>query len=329
MPTPSRPEAAAGAAVLRPASLGLSPAPIDRVEGEPGRRRRGRSRLARRQLRRPRPVQQRSSKIRVRLYAWEPDVPLDEAFFRERLAAAVALRRDVLGAGRPGPGLPARLQRGRRPVRADRRPLRPLAGRAVHRASAWPSAARCSPTCSPNCVQPEGIYLRTERGIGQLEGLELHDGPLRGDVAGRADRRSTSTGCGSRCTSPRGRRPASTSTSATTARRWPGWRRAGACSTPSATPAASACTRPAPGRAEVLGVDVSEPALALARRNAELNGLGERDLRASRRLRHARRPGRRRASSSAWSCSTRRSSPAPATPSRTPCAATAGCRARR
>ena len=27
-------------------------------------------------------------------------------------------------------------------------------------------------------VQPAGIYLRTEKGIGQLEGLELHDGPL-------------------------------------------------------------------------------------------------------------------------------------------------------
>src|SRR5262249_3549166 len=31
-------------------------------------------------------------------------------------------------------------------------------------------------------VQPEGIYLRTERGIGELEGLEIHDGPLRGQT---------------------------------------------------------------------------------------------------------------------------------------------------
>jgi len=31
-------------------------------------------------------------------------------------------------------------------------------------------------------VRPEGIYLRTERGIGRLEGLELHDGPLWGQV---------------------------------------------------------------------------------------------------------------------------------------------------
>ena len=29
-------------------------------------------------------------------------------------------------------------------------------------------------------LQPEGIYLRTERGIGELEGIQLQDGPLRG-----------------------------------------------------------------------------------------------------------------------------------------------------
>src|SRR5271163_1061141 len=36
------------------------------------------------------------SKIRVRLFTWA-DVPLDEAFFREKLVSAVHLRRDVLG----------------------------------------------------------------------------------------------------------------------------------------------------------------------------------------------------------------------------------------
>ena len=33
-----------------------------------------------------------------------------------------------------------------------------------------------------DCLQPRGIVLRTERGIGKLEGLELQDGPLWGDV---------------------------------------------------------------------------------------------------------------------------------------------------
>src|SRR5438876_11095895 len=42
------------------------------------------------------------SKIRVRLYSWEPERPLDEKFFRERFAAAIRLRRDVLGLDVPG-----------------------------------------------------------------------------------------------------------------------------------------------------------------------------------------------------------------------------------
>src|SRR5580704_12017478 len=35
------------------------------------------------------------SKIRVRLFTWNPDTQLDEAFFREQLAAAIRLRRDL------------------------------------------------------------------------------------------------------------------------------------------------------------------------------------------------------------------------------------------
>src|SRR5262249_38815711 len=31
-------------------------------------------------------------------------------------------------------------------------------------------------------LNPKGIYLRTEKGIGQLEGLELHDGLLSGEA---------------------------------------------------------------------------------------------------------------------------------------------------
>src|SRR5262249_14595000 len=31
-------------------------------------------------------------------------------------------------------------------------------------------------------VRPEGVFLRTERGIGKLEGLELEDGLLSGEV---------------------------------------------------------------------------------------------------------------------------------------------------
>src|SRR6516165_7646115 len=36
------------------------------------------------------------SKIRVRLYSWDPDVPLDQAFWTARFDRAIALRHDVL-----------------------------------------------------------------------------------------------------------------------------------------------------------------------------------------------------------------------------------------
>src|SRR6266699_312 len=42
------------------------------------------------------------SKIRVRLYTWQHDTPLDRAFFRHSLEAAIRLRRDVLGLDVPG-----------------------------------------------------------------------------------------------------------------------------------------------------------------------------------------------------------------------------------
>src|SRR5262245_30470305 len=42
------------------------------------------------------------SKIRVRLYSWSSGVPLDRAFFRDRLEGALRLRGPILGLDRPG-----------------------------------------------------------------------------------------------------------------------------------------------------------------------------------------------------------------------------------
>src|SRR5205823_7413454 len=121
------------------------------------------------------------SKIRVRLYSWQPDVPLDDAFFRGRLEAALRLRRDVLGLD--GPGRACRLVFSE----ADG-----LSGLTVDRFDRWLVAQFTSLALArrrdllagllAELVRPEGIYLRTERGIGTLEGLELQDGPLWGSV---------------------------------------------------------------------------------------------------------------------------------------------------
>jgi 23S rRNA (cytosine1962-C5)-methyltransferase len=120
------------------------------------------------------------SKIRVRLYKWEPGL-LDEAFFRQRLDAALRLRGSILGLA--GPGRACRLVFSE----ADG-----LSGLTVDRFDRWlvvqftslglAQRRQVLADLLTERLQPEGIYLRTERGIGQLEGLELQDGPLRGNV---------------------------------------------------------------------------------------------------------------------------------------------------
>jgi 23S rRNA (cytosine1962-C5)-methyltransferase len=119
------------------------------------------------------------SKIRVRLYSWSPDVPLDKNFFHERLAAALRLREVMLGL--TGPGRACRL------VFSEGDGL---SGLTVDRYDRWLVVQFTSLGLAQRrelladlleeLTRPEGIYVRTERGIGQKEGLELQDGPLRG-----------------------------------------------------------------------------------------------------------------------------------------------------
>jgi 23S rRNA (cytosine1962-C5)-methyltransferase len=122
-----------------------------------------------------------NSKLRVRLYSWAEDTPLDALFFRGRLLSAIALRRDVLHL--IGPGRACRL------VFSE---SDGLSGLVVDQYDRWLVAQFTSLAMAnrreviadllTELLHPEGIFLRTERGIGQLEGLELHDGPLRGSV---------------------------------------------------------------------------------------------------------------------------------------------------
>jgi 23S rRNA (cytosine1962-C5)-methyltransferase len=121
------------------------------------------------------------SKIRVRLFSWGPDVPLDDAFFRGKIEAAVRLRRETLKMG--GPGQACRLVFSE----ADGLP-----GLVVDQYDRWLTVQFTSlglaqrvdllSSLLQEILQPEGIYLRTERGIGALEGLALTDGPLYGNI---------------------------------------------------------------------------------------------------------------------------------------------------
>jgi 23S rRNA (cytosine1962-C5)-methyltransferase len=121
------------------------------------------------------------SKIRVRLYSWTPEVPLDRDFFRERLRAAIHLRAVILALTGP-----------RRACRLVFSEADGLSGCTVDIYDRWLVVQFTSLGLAQRRdlfvdllleqLQPEGIYLRTERGVGRMEGLELHDGPLWGTM---------------------------------------------------------------------------------------------------------------------------------------------------
>ncbi len=121
------------------------------------------------------------SKIRVRLYAWSADVPLDRAFFQQRLEAALRLRREVLDCAGPGRACRLIFSEGDG-----------LSGLTVDQYDRWLVVQFTALGIAQRHellvqllveqIHPEGIYLRTERGIGQLEGLELRDSLLWGQV---------------------------------------------------------------------------------------------------------------------------------------------------
>ncbi len=211
------------------------------------------------------------SKIRIRLYSWQPDTPLDRAFFREKLDAALRLRRDILRLD--GPGQACRL------VFSE---SDGLSGLTVDRYGDWLNVQVTSLAMARRkemlaellveLVQPRGIGLRTEKGIRQLEGLQMQDGLLWGEnpsgpitieenglryLVNLAEGQKTGFYLDQRdnrqavARLARGRRVLD-----------------GFCYT-----GGFGLNAVREGATSVLGLDLSEPALALARQNAVLNGL--------------------------------------------------------
>jgi 23S rRNA (cytosine1962-C5)-methyltransferase len=118
------------------------------------------------------------SAIRVRLYRWDGG-PLDEAFWSDRLAAAIALRRDVLGLG--GPGAACRLVASE----ADG-----ISGLTVDRYDRWLVAQFTSlalferrellARLLAEQSGADGLLARSDRGTAEPEGLKVHDEVLFG-----------------------------------------------------------------------------------------------------------------------------------------------------
>jgi 23S rRNA (cytosine1962-C5)-methyltransferase len=120
------------------------------------------------------------SRIRVRLYTWNPAEVLDDAFWRRRLEAAVRLRSDlgyddIHGAARlvfsEGDGLSGLI--------VDR-----YGEYLAVQVTALAMGVRLPSLVAMlvELLRPRGIILRTERGISRIEGLELSDGPYWGQM---------------------------------------------------------------------------------------------------------------------------------------------------
>jgi 23S rRNA (cytosine1962-C5)-methyltransferase len=120
------------------------------------------------------------SRIRVRLYTWDAAEMVDDAFWRRRLTAAVQFRAqlgyaDPRGAARlvfsEGDGLSGLI--------VDR-----YADFLAIQVTALAVAVRL-PQIVPMLVEltnPRGIMIRTERGVSRAEGIDLRDGPHWGTM---------------------------------------------------------------------------------------------------------------------------------------------------
>jgi 23S rRNA (cytosine1962-C5)-methyltransferase len=120
------------------------------------------------------------SRLRTRLYSWSHDRPIDGSFFRDRIEQAIRLRKELKLIGSE---LACRLifseSDGLSGLTVDQ-----FDRYLVVQFTSLGLAQRQEIITNElvNQMQPDGIYLRTERGIGEQEGLELRDGPIWGST---------------------------------------------------------------------------------------------------------------------------------------------------
>jgi 23S rRNA (cytosine1962-C5)-methyltransferase len=213
-----------------------------------------------------------SSNIQVRLYGWEAEKPLDEDFWSNRLDEAIRLRRDVLG-----------LVGAKTACRLVFSEADGLSGLVVDRYGDWLSVQITSLAVAARRemlmrllnekLSPAGIWLRTERGIREAEGLEIADGLLSGEAPPRPlsiDEHGLSYGIDI----VEGQKTGFFLDQRDNRREFARYVRGGRVLDLCCYTAGFAMNAVRYGAArEVRAIDVSEPALAIARANAERNGL--------------------------------------------------------
>lgn len=122
-----------------------------------------------------------ASRIGIRLYSWDQEAPLTDAFWTSRIDDAIDLRRRLYP--------PFQSTDACRLVYSE---ADGLSGLTVDRYGDWLLVQLTSLALAARkevllnrlreTIQPKGIWLRTEKGIRAAEGLELTDGLLWGDA---------------------------------------------------------------------------------------------------------------------------------------------------
>jgi 23S rRNA (cytosine1962-C5)-methyltransferase len=214
------------------------------------------------------------SNIRVRLYSWQEGQPLDAEFFRARLADALSLR--------------GKLFEGRTEERACRLIFSEgdaLSGLTLdrygdHLLLQWTSRALAQRESMfvellQQLLRPAGIWRRTEKGIGEAEGLEVADGLIAGSEPPRplfVEEHGIRYGVDVVAGHKTGFYFDQRDNRAAAARYLSGRVLDMFCYTGGFSLAAVRLGQ----AAHVLAVDSSEPALVVARQNAELNNAADR-----------------------------------------------------
>jgi 23S rRNA (cytosine1962-C5)-methyltransferase len=213
-----------------------------------------------------------SSNILVRLYSWDADVPLDEDFWSRRLDQAIRLRRDILGLVNPNSACRLVFSE------ADG-----LSGLVVDRYGDWLSIQITSLALASRRemlarlltekLAPAGIWLRTEKGIREAEGLEIADGLVSGNAPPRPliiEEHGLRYGVDI----VEGQKTGFFLDQRDNRRRFADYVHGGRVLDVCCYSGGFALNAAFHGKArEVVAIDVSEPALVSARANAELNGL--------------------------------------------------------
>lgn len=212
------------------------------------------------------------SNIRVRLYSWDADEPLDESFWARRLDAAIALRRQLFP--------DATSESACRLVYSE---SDGLSGLIVDRYGDWLLLQLTSLALSTRRdllvrllgekLHPAGIWLRTEKGIRESEGLELADGLATGRTPPRP-MFINENGLHFGVDVVEGQKTGFFLDQRDNRSAVAKYVRGHQILDVFCYGGAFGLTALVRGEArEVVGIDVSEPALALARANAELNGV--------------------------------------------------------